>query len=97
MLEVGIKLNILTFLFFQPIRRCGNKSLFSKEKIKTINLNRMNATEKSIDPVESSTTTATRQTTSSSSNNNTNTGADSFEQQFLTMEGTQQPKQNLLL
>lgn len=47
----------------------------------------MNASEKSIDPVE---TPIVRQTTS-------NTGGDSFEQQFLTMEGTQQPKQNLLL
>lgn len=49
----------------------------------------MNASEKSIDPVETPIIIA-RQTTG-------NSGADSFEQQFLTMEGTQQPKQNLLL
>lgn len=48
----------------------------------------MNASEKSIDPVE---TPIPRQTTGNIS------GGDSFEQQFLTMEGTQQPKQNLLL
>lgn len=48
----------------------------------------MNTSEKSIDPVE--TPIIARQTTGIS-------GGDSFEQQFLTMEGTQQPKQNLLL
>lgn len=47
----------------------------------------MNAPEKTVDPVE---TPAVRQTTG-------NTGGDSFEQQFLTMEGTHQPKRNLLL
>lgn len=43
----------------------------------------MNTSEKSIDPIE---TPTVRQTTGN--------GGDSFEQQhFLTMEGTQQPKQ----
>lgn len=43
----------------------------------------MSTSEKSIDPVE---TPIARQTTGNIS------GGDSFEQQFLTMEGTQQPK-----
>lgn len=47
----------------------------------------MNTSEKSIDPVE---TPIARPSTS-------NAGGDSLEQRFLTMEGTQQPKQNLLL
>lgn len=53
----------------------------------------MNASEKSIDPAEtpSSATATVRQVTGNTS------GGDSFEQQYLTMEGTQQPKQNLLL
>lgn len=44
----------------------------------------MNTSDKSIDPAE---TPISRQPT----------GGNSFEQQYLTMEGTQQPKQNLLL
>lgn len=56
----------------------------------------MNASEKPIDPAgtsasSSSSTPTVRQITSNIS------GGDSFEQQYLTMEGTQQPKQNLLL
>lgn len=52
----------------------------------------MNASEKSIDPAETPSTTV-RQMTGTISG-----GGDSFEQQYLTMEGTQQNhKQNLLL
>lgn len=66
----------------------------------------MIATEKSKEPIEtlssSSSVAASHRQTAGNINTSTNKkissiGGDSFEQQFLTMEGTQQPKQTLLL